>query len=127
MKLTHLVSGMTKISVLFFCIIQLTPLTNKAETPFRNIFEHISKSDIQKYNSHDLSSNVSKLHRIQLKGIIWDDDAPVAILQNQGNQQIVNIGQTIKNNQILDIDKDKILIEQQGNILELKIGEHSNL
>lgn len=52
-----------------------------------------------------------------LKGIIWDEKAPVAII----NEKIVRKGDEIEGKKVIEIEKDKVILYDGKDNIELKL------
>lgn len=52
-----------------------------------------------------------------LSGIVWDEESPSAII----NGEIVRIGRQIDGRKIIDIQKTKIILSEDGQIYELNL------
>jgi len=53
-----------------------------------------------------------------LSGIIWDKDKPSAIINNS----IVELGDTVSGNIVVDIRQDRVILNDGSNTFELKLG-----
>lgn len=58
-----------------------------------------------------------KVSDLYLEGIIWDDIKPMAII----NDEVVSAGDKIRGVEIVDIQKDKVILSYQDEIFELKM------
>jgi hypothetical protein len=54
---------------------------------------------------------------ISLKGIIWDKNKPVALI----NEEVVKVGDSISGYSVKEIDKDKVILTGGVNITTLKL------
>lgn len=58
---------------------------------------------------------VQKQSLITLKGIIWDEENPSAVIKiNEGKTRFVSEGDKIGEIKILKIEKDRIIIDERG-------------
>jgi len=54
---------------------------------------------------------------MKLKGVLWDDQIPTAII----NSRVVKIGDLIDNKTVVDIEKDKVILMEDGEVYLLKL------
>ena len=62
---------------------------------------------------------VKRLHRFTLNGIVWDKASPRAIINNN----IVRIGDKIEDATVVDIEKEKVILNDGIKDFDLKLGE----
>lgn len=67
--------------------------------------------------------NVPFEYRLQLIGIIWDPEKPLAILNIQDQQRVVEPGTRIYNKKIITIAQDHILLKSGNKTFILKVGK----
>ena len=67
--------------------------------------------------------NLTKLLQTQISGILYDDDSPSAIVNLNGMDQFVKIGDTIAGYKIQNITKDKVQISYKNNSYVASVGE----
>eukprot|EP01051_Picozoa_sp_SAG22_P018215 SAG22_NODE_3002_length_2035_cov_1.421488_2_plen_308_part_00 len=87
---------------------------------FRNIFKALSQVQGQHHHS---ATHSKKSYQIALRGIIWDEEKPMAVLSIQNKQKILGIDEIFQHNHIVDINKESILIRQNNQFKTLHIGE----
>lgn len=54
---------------------------------------------------------------VKLEGIIWDEKKPIAII----NDKVVGIGDTISGAKIIEIKKDEVIFDINGQTVSVKI------
>jgi hypothetical protein len=54
---------------------------------------------------------------LKLSGVLWDDQIPTAII----NSKVVKIGDLIQGKTVVDIEKDQVLLMEEGQIYVLKL------
>lgn len=67
--------------------------------------------------------NLTKLLQTQISGILYDDISPSAIVNLNGIDQFVKIGDTISGYKIESITRDKVEITYNGNTYVASVGE----
>lgn len=111
----------------------VAPLTPPLKTPTTAETKEVEKKvekkaeEVKTFNIRDpfLSSNdvdsvvVEKnpAFDLKLKGILWDDQIPTAII----NSKVVKIGDLISNKTVVDIEKDKVILMEDGEVYLLKL------
>ncbi|MFH1063205.1 MAG: hypothetical protein V1747_10045 [Candidatus Omnitrophota bacterium] len=70
-------------------------------------------------NPQELKTIVTKKPSVELKlsGILWDDKIPSAII----NSSIVKIGDLIEGKTVVDIEKNQVVVMEDGKILILEL------
>lgn len=67
--------------------------------------------------------NLTRLLQTQISGILYDDESPSAIVNLNGVDQFVKIGDTVSGYTIEDITKDKVQITYKNNTYVASVGE----
>lgn len=67
--------------------------------------------------------NLTRLLQTQISGILFDDESPSAIVNLNGVDQFVKIGDTISGYTIENITKDKVQISYKNNTYVASVGE----
>lgn len=70
------------------------------------------------YGSPGNSQAVS-LSNLSLKGILWNPDKPSAVI----NEHVLGIGDMIGNFKVTQITQDRVILENEGSKLELKLNQ----
>lgn len=70
---------------------------------------------------HD--ENLTRLLQTQISGILYDDESPSAIVNLNGVDQFVKIGDTVAGYKIESITKDKVQITYKNNTYVAAVGE----
>lgn len=85
----------------------------KARDPFK---DQLSKS-------RKKTSKTFFFPSIKLKGIIWDEKSPCAIIEYNKTTEVVKEGDEIEDGEIIKIEKDKIKIRYHGKEKEIFLQE----
>lgn len=64
-----------------------------------------------------LGKEAASLADLNLIGILWDESFPQAII----NGEIVKVGDVINNNKVVEIKRDKVILSEGKNRVELKL------
>jgi hypothetical protein len=72
-------------------------------------------------NPFTLAKGVTALSGVNLMGILWDSKSPQAII----NDAVVGINDTIEGNKVLDIQRDRVIIYNGKETLELRLWEEN--
>ncbi len=67
--------------------------------------------------------NLTKLLQTQISGILYDEESPSAIVNLNGVDQFVKIGDTVSGYKIQNITKDKVQISYKNNSYVASVGE----
>ncbi|MCD7740047.1 MAG: hypothetical protein LUH11_01685 [Candidatus Gastranaerophilales bacterium] len=67
--------------------------------------------------------NLSRLLQTQISGILYDDESPSAIVNLNGIDQFVKVGDVISGYKIVQITNDKVQIDYKNNSYVAAIGE----
>ena len=62
-----------------------------------------------------------------VKGIIWDETDPFAIVIYKGLRQVVRVGDSIDDKKVKDILKEKVIIHYNDQTVSLMVGEDITL
>jgi len=71
-------------------------------------------------------STVSKLLSTKVSGIMYDEISPSAIINIDGFDQLVKIGDELESFFIIDITKNKVVIKSDANIYKASVGQPLN-
>jgi len=71
-------------------------------------------------------SNVAKLLSTKVTGIMYDNKSPSAIINIDGLDQLVKIGDELDGFYILNITKNKVIIQSDANIYKASVGQPLN-
>ena len=72
------------------------------------------------------SPAVAKLLSTKVTGIMYDAKSPSAIINIDGFDQLVKIGDVLENFYILDITKNKVVIKSESNVYKASVGQPLN-
>ncbi len=70
-----------------------------------------------------VDENMTKLLQTQISGILYDNESPSAIVNLNGVDQFVKIGDTISGYKVENITKDKVQISYKNNSYVASVGE----
>lgn len=71
-------------------------------------------------------SDIAKLLSTKVTGILYDNKRPSAIINIDGIDQLVRIGDVLSGFYILDITKNKVIIQSDSNIYKASVGQPLN-
>ncbi|MCX5715694.1 MAG: hypothetical protein NTV07_02310 [Candidatus Omnitrophica bacterium] len=69
------------------------------------------------------STYASAENGMVLNGIVWDENAPSAII----NDNIVKVGEEVDGKKVAEIKKDKVILTKDGAVYELNLGSDGSL
>ena len=99
----------------------ITETANK-DVPFETI-DNMQYEIIEPPTKSTYDENLTKLLQTQISGIMYDANSPSAIVNLNGKDQFVKIGDVISGYKIENITKDKVQISYKNNSYVATVGE----
>ena len=104
--------------------VQVQTKKAKSEPVTQSLFEKLKettrdiKAERDPFAVPVVAADGEEVKKIYLTGILWDENHPTAILNNV----MVTVGDTIEDQTVKSIQKDRVIIEKDGHETELYIG-----
>ncbi len=99
---------------------------SKAGPPAKNLFSKLDKESEGVNLKRDpfsmrtiAATKETSSHGIRLSGILWDEDSPRAVI----NEEILKVGDKISGSTVTSIEKDRVVLSDAKGSFDLKIGD----
>ncbi len=99
------------------------PVANKVETDPYEMVDNTQFEIIEPPVASVPDENLTKLLQTQISGILYDNESPSAIVNLNGMDQFVKVGDVISGYKIVSITKDKVQISYKNNSYVASVGE----
>jgi len=99
------------------------PIIEKTEDAPYEIIDNTQFEIIEPPTASVPDENLTRLLQTQISGILYDDESPSAIVNLNGLDQFVKIGDTISGYKIENITRDKVQISYKNNSYVASVGE----
>lgn len=99
------------------------PVTTKVVTEPYEMVDNTQFEIIEPPVASVPDENLTKLLQTQISGILYDDESPSAIVNLNGMDQFVKVGDVISGYKIVGITRDKVQISYKNNSYVASVGE----
>lgn len=99
------------------------PVMNKTETDPYEMVDNTQFEIIEPPVASVPDENLTKLLQTQISGILYDNESPSAIVNLNGMDQFVKVGDVISGYKIVSITRDKVQISYKNNSYVASVGE----